>query len=285
MIDGGHCDSEPPDHAPCLDRPRGRLPRPVHGRARFDDRQRCPARHPGVAALQPGRPHVGRQRLSRHVRQLHARRRSLRRPRRSPPRVPVGRRAVHARLRRVRPVQQSGAADRRPLRPGDRRRGRLLGHDRADRQRVPGCGRSREGDERLHVRGRRRWVGWAAARWADDRVAELALDLLHQPADRDRDAAARPRLHRRERGARDARRGRHRRRGARDSRADARRLRDHRLGRPRLGLGAHARLGRRLDRAARSVLRRSSRGSRTRSCRSSSCVCRAWRARPSCAGS
>ena len=86
-------------------------------------------------------------------------------------------------------------------------------------------------------------------------VARLALDLLHQPADRPRHAAARPRVHRRERGDRARRRRRRARRDAGDGRADARRLRDRRLGRPRLGLGAHARLGRRRPRAADRVRR------------------------------
>ena len=73
-------------------------------------------------------------------------------------------------------------------------------------------------------------------------VRRLALDLLHQHPDRRRDAPARSRVHRRARVDRARRRGRLARRAADHRLADDRRLRDRRHGRPRLGLGAHARL-------------------------------------------
>ena len=71
---------------------------------------------------------------------------------------------------------------------------------------------------------------------------QLALDLPHQPADRDRDRDRRPAAGRGRPGHRPRRGRRHARRGADHRLADDRRLHDPRRRRARLGLGADARL-------------------------------------------
>ena len=61
--------------------------------------------------------------------------------------------------------------------------GRDPGDDRDD---VPRAARAGESDRRLRLRRLRRRLDRPAARRRPDRGDQLALDLLHQPADRDR---------------------------------------------------------------------------------------------------
>ena len=64
----------------------------------------------------------------------------------------------------VRPRARPGPADRRPLRPGHRRRAAGLGDPRDHRHRVPASARARPRDERLRVRLRRRRLARPARR-------------------------------------------------------------------------------------------------------------------------
>src|SRR5260370_7188450 len=73
-------DSNPGQRPPALARPRRGLSRPAHDRPRLDDRERCAAVDPARPALQPGRPHVGRQRIPDHLRKPAAPGRPCRRP-------------------------------------------------------------------------------------------------------------------------------------------------------------------------------------------------------------
>ena len=89
-----------------------------------------------------------------------------RRPDRPPPRLPHRPHRVHRGLAAVRPRRQPGDADRRPLRPGDRRRDDLRRDPRDDRDDVPRAARAGEGDRGLQLRrlrAARRSACWPAA--------------------------------------------------------------------------------------------------------------------------
>ena len=90
----------------------------------------------------------------------------------------------------LRPRADPGDADRRPLRPGRRRRADLGGDPGDDRDDVPRAARAGESDRRLRLRRLRRRLDRPARRRRPDRGDQLALDLLHQHADRDRDRAS-----------------------------------------------------------------------------------------------
>ena len=178
-----------------------------------------------------------------------------RRPDRPASHLPARARRLHRRVAALRHGADPGHADRRALRPGRRRRDRVGGDPRDDRDDVPRAARAGEGDRRLQLRRLGRRLDRAAGRRRAHRGDQLALDLLHQRADRHRDRAARgeagrgPPRHRPQGGRR--RPGR----GAAHRRADARRL--HAAGGRRAGMGVDpdARARRRRDRAARGVRR------------------------------
>ena len=89
---------------------------------------------PALLAVEPG---VGRQRVPDRVRRPAAARRTARRPDRPPADLPRRADGVHAGLAALRPRRQPGAADRRPVRAGHRRRDDLGGDPRDDRDDVP----------------------------------------------------------------------------------------------------------------------------------------------------
>ena len=216
---------------------------------------------PRVLAVEP---RLGGQRIPDRLRRPAVALRAARRPDRPAPRLPGGPGDLHARLAGVRDRADPGVAGGRPLRPGRRRRGRLgrdLGDDRDHVPRAPGAG---QGNRRLRLRRLRRGLDRADRRRRDHPGDQLALDLRHQPAGRDRgrarcDQAGRgPRRHRPLRGRR------HPGRGADHDRRDARRLHPARGREQGLRVGTDA--GRRRDRD-RAPGRPSScvrRGSRTR---------------------
>ena len=111
--------------------------------------------------------------------------RRARRPGRTQARVPRRRERVHARLAGVRAVEQRHDADRRPRRAGVRRSGDVRHLAGADRAGVPGA-RAWRGDRRLGRHGGRCGRGRPAGRRDPHRRARLAVDLLRQPADRNR---------------------------------------------------------------------------------------------------
>ena len=98
--------------------------------------------------------------------------------------VPQRARPVRGGVDRVRARRQPGDADRRSPDPGGRRRDRLERDPRDHRHRVPGAGRAGQGDGHVRVRLRRRRLDRTARRRRAHAVAELALDLLRQRADR-----------------------------------------------------------------------------------------------------
>ena len=151
-------------------------------------------------------------------------------------------------------ASQPGDADRRALRAGDRRRRRLGGDPRDHRHRVPRESRAGEGDGHVRVRLRRGRLDRAARRRRADAVAELALDLLRERADRRGHVRARLRADRGEPGHRPRRRRRRRRVDPDHARDDARRLRDRKVDRIRPALRAHARRRRGRFGAARLLL-------------------------------
>ena len=139
---------------------------PADDRARRDHRQRRPALDPERPRLHPGEPDLGRQRLPDRLRQLPAAGRAARRPDR--PQEGLHRRpdAVHPRLGALRARRRPDAADRGPLRPGRRRRGRLLGDHRDHRHRVPagrGSRRKRWASSPSSPRPAARSACWPAA--------------------------------------------------------------------------------------------------------------------------
>ena len=160
------------------------LPRPADDGPGRDHRQRRAAVDPARTALHAGQPHVGDRRLPDHLRRLPAAGRQVRRPGRPQEGVPQRARPVRGGLDPVRPGGQPGDADRRPPAPGGRRRGRLERDPRDHRHRVPGEGRAGQGDGHVRVRLRRRRLDRPARRRRAHAVAELALDLLRQRADR-----------------------------------------------------------------------------------------------------
>ena len=150
-------------------------------------------------------------------------------------------RRLHHRLARLRARAEPGDADRRPLRPGRRRRADLRRDPRDDRHDVPRAARAGEGDRRLRVRRLRRRLDRAARRRGADRGDLLALDLLHQPARRRRHRARGAAADRRPAGHRAAGRRRPPGRGAPHGRAHARRVHHPRRRRGGLGVGPDAR--------------------------------------------
>ena len=138
---------------------------------------------PALLAVEPG---VGRQRVPDRVRRPAAAGRPARRPDRAPPHLPRRADGVHVGVAGVRPRRQPGAADRRAVRPGHRRRDDLRGDPRHDRDDVPEAVRAGQGDRRLQLRGRGRRRDRSARRRRPDAGDQLALDLLRQRADRDR---------------------------------------------------------------------------------------------------
>ena len=98
----------------------------------------------------------------------------------------IGLAAVHRRLAGLRSGPEPGRADRRALRPGRRRRDDLRRHPRHDRDDVPRAAGAGQGDRDLRVRRLRRRLHRTARGRRPDRGHHLALDLLHQPPDRDR---------------------------------------------------------------------------------------------------
>ena len=211
---------------------------------RPDDRERGTAVDPERPALLTVKPGLGRQRVPDRVRRSAAAGRPPRRPDRPSADLPRRPDPVHDRFVAVRTGRQPGAADRRPLRAGNRRCDDRRGHPRDDRDDVPHAVRAGEGDRRLQLRRGRRRGRRAADGRSPDAGHQLALDLLRQPPDRDRHwrlrdpAAARRCRHR-------ARQGRRRTgRGPARQLADARRVHDRRGRALRLGLGAHARVRR-----------------------------------------
>ena len=157
---------------------------------------------PARTALHAGQPHVGDRRLPDHVRRLPAAGRQVRRPGGPQEGLPQRARAVRGGVDPVRAGRQPGDADRRPPDPGDRRRDRLERDPGDHRHRVPGAGRAGQGDGHVRVRVRRRRLDRPARRRGAHAVAELALDLLRQRADRRGRAAARLDADRGERGHR-----------------------------------------------------------------------------------
>ena len=94
---------------------------------------------------------------------------------------------VLRRLTRLRRRTEPGDAGRRALRAGRRRRHGLGRDPRHDRHDVPGAARAGEGDRRLQLRRLRRRLDRPAGRRRADRGDQLALDLLREHPDRDRD--------------------------------------------------------------------------------------------------
>ena len=166
------------------------LRRHADDRARRDDRERRAALDPGRPRLLAEQPRLGRQRLPDRLRRPAAARRPHRRPDRPAPHLPDRPRRLHRRLAAVRGRPDAGDADRRALRPGRRRRADLGRDPRDDRDDVPRAARAGEGDRRLRLRRLRRRLDRPAGRRRPDRGDQLALDLLHQPADRHRHRAA-----------------------------------------------------------------------------------------------
>ena len=164
----------------------------------------------GFSAVEPG---LGRQRLPDPLRRPAAAGRPPRRPHRPQARVPHRPRRLRRGVAGLRPGRQPGAARRRPLRPGRRRRDDLRRHPRDDRDDVPRAARARAGHRGLQLRRLRGRVDRPAGRRGADRGDQLALDLLRQRADRHRRRRAgraphrarprpRPRPRRRRRGRR-----------------------------------------------------------------------------------
>ena len=104
----------------------------------------------------------------------------------------VGPGRVHGRLAPVRARAEPGDADRGALRPGRGRRGGVGGDARDDRDDVPRAARAGEGDRRVRVRGLGGRLDRPARRRRPHRPHQLALDLLRERADRDRDGACSP---------------------------------------------------------------------------------------------
>ena len=129
---------------------------------------------------------MGRERLSADLRRLPAPRRAARRSLRPPAPVPDRDRALHARFARVRPLEQPGSADRGARGAGPRRRCRLRRLASAHDDALHRAGRAREGDGHLRLRRLGRRLDRRAARRRAYRLAQLALDLPRQRADRHR---------------------------------------------------------------------------------------------------
>ena len=109
-----------------------------------------------------------------------------RRSDRAPARLPVRPRPLHRRVAGLRLRFEPGAARRRALHPGRRRRAHLRRDPRHDRDDVPGAAGAGQGDRHLQLRGVRRRLDRPAGRRRPDPGDQLALDLLRQRPDRHR---------------------------------------------------------------------------------------------------
>ena len=175
--------------------PRDRLPRPVHGRARRDRRERRSPLHSARAALLRLEPPVGRQRVHAHLRRLPAARRPRGRPARSQAAVRGRGDRVQRRLAAQRPRADVRDADRRPGAPGPRGRARLPRRALDHHDDIHRAGGAHQGARRLERdRGRRR-RGRPAPRRRAHPARLVAVDLHRQRPGRDRDAGADAALH------------------------------------------------------------------------------------------
>ena len=170
---------------------RGRVHGAADDGAGRDDRERRVALDAARPRLLAGQPGVGAGRVHDRVRQLPAAGRTPGRPARAQADVPHRRGDVHAGFGGVWAGERSARADRGPVRPGTGRRDRVGGGAGPARHRVSAAVRAGDRDERVHVHPRRRRLARAARRRRAHAVGRLALDLLHQRADRDRDLRAR----------------------------------------------------------------------------------------------
>ena len=127
---------------------------------------------------------MGHHGLRDHVRRLSAARWARGRPARSSARVHRRRRAVHARLARLRTRPERRDADRFACRPGTRRGDHLAGRpvDRDDELRRRGG--AQQGARRVGRARRERCRGRRARRRHPHGVPQLALDLLRERARR-----------------------------------------------------------------------------------------------------
>ena len=167
--------------------------RDADDRAGHDDRERGVAVDPGGSGLFAGGPGLGGQRVPDRVRRAAAAGRAARGPGRAAGRVPDRAGCVHGGLAGVRAGGEPGDAHRGAVRAGHRRRDDLRGDPGHDRDHVPRAAGAGPGDRRVRLRRLRGRGGRAAGRRDPHPGAELALDLLRQPAHR--------RDHRRLRGA------------------------------------------------------------------------------------
>ncbi len=238
-----------------LGRPLRAVRRHADDRSRRHDRERGTPLDPGRPGLFSQQPGLGGQRLPDRVRRPAAARRTRRRSDRAAAHLPRRPRDLHRRFTAVRAGADAGDADHRALHPGRRRRADLRRDPRHDRDDVPRAARAGQGPRRVRVRRLRRRLARPVRRRRADRRHQLALDLLHQPADRPRHRPARAAADRLQAGPR-AREGRGpARRRAADRRPDARRLHDPRRHRARLDVGPHRRARRHRRRAAHRLRR------------------------------
>ena len=177
-----------PRRSPTLDC-AGRVVRRIpDDHPRPDDRERRAALDPERPALLTVEPGVGRERVPDRVRWPAAARRPSRGPDRTEADLLDRLDGVHLGVVAVRPGSKPDAFDRRAFRSGDRRRDDLCGDPGDDRDHVPQALRAGEGDQRLQLRRVGRSVDRPAGRWRLDPGDQLALDLLRQLPDRDRDS-------------------------------------------------------------------------------------------------
>ena len=158
--------------------------RDADDRAGHDDRERGAAVHPGGSRVYPGRAGLGGQRVPDRVRRAAAAGRAARGPGRPPGRVPDRAGGVHRGLAGLRVRGEPGDAHRGAVRAGHRRRADLGGDPGHDRDHVPRAAGAGPGDRRVRLRRLRGRGGRAAGRRDPHPGAELALDLLRQPARR-----------------------------------------------------------------------------------------------------
>ena len=167
-----------------LDRALRPLPGRHHDRPRRHDRERRAAVDPRRSRLLADVARVDRQRVPADVRRLPAPRRAARRPLRPPAAVPHRHRALHRCVARLRARELAGDPDRRTSHSGRRRGDRLRRCAVSAHAPLHRHGRPREGDGRLRLRPLGRRGDRCARRGHPHRPAQLALDLLHQPAGR-----------------------------------------------------------------------------------------------------